>query len=498
MIKKIITTILIGVLITFQVSCDDDIEVTGRANTKKPVADFKIESDLYQANQKIIFTDLSSDNDGFITEWNWNFGDGTISKEQSPEHFFAVGGTFKVILKVADNTGSFSQEITKVVTIADDPLANIADPEILWSFTLDGKLNHSSPAVSDDGTVYIGFNQAARENQGPDFVAIKNGNKVWEQVFFEGGAQKSDQVKSSPAIASDGTIYSSSYYSRTVWHLSASDGSIIGSKNLNTRMRYTSPTFASDGSVYIAGYSKNGKGFYSLDPTLNTVNWVFKQGTSFNATPAIATNGTIYIPSTDDFLYALNPDGTEKWSAEYGTWTATAIALSVDGTVYLSAETATGGVLIAFDPSNGSEKWRNVLPAKVGHGGVAIAQDGTIYLGGYEEKMIAYNPDGTEKWSYAAKGAIETVPAIDNEGNIYFGDMAGFFHVVNPNGLNPYKVIKLGDEIHSSAVIGSDGAIYVAANEGGFGKVYALKTTATSLAQTGWPMFGKDAKHTGR
>ena len=112
--------------------------------------------------------------------------------------------------------------------------------------------------------------------------------------------------------------------------------------------------------------------------------------------------------------------------------------------------------------------------------------------------MIAYNPDGTEKWSYAAKGAIETVPAIDNEGNLYFGDTNGFFHVVNSDGLNPYKVVKLGDEIHSSAAIGSDGIIYVAANQGEFGKVYALKTNATGLQTGGWPMFAKDTKHTGR
>ena len=138
------------------------------------------------------------------------------------------------------------------------------------------------------------------------------------------------------------------------------------------------------------------------------------------------------------------------------------------------------------------------MPLKAGHGGPAIAADGTIYLGGYEEKMIAYNPDGTEKWTYTAKGAIETVPAIDNDGNLYFGDLSGFFHVVNPSGLNLYRVTQLGDEIHSSVAIGSDGVIYVAVNQGEFGKVFALKTTATGLQTGGWPMFAKDAKHTGR
>jgi outer membrane protein assembly factor BamB len=495
-IKKVVFVMFILMAI---LSCEDTDEVGTPTDTIKPTANFTVAADLFQAEQKISFTDLSKDQDGFITSWDWDFGDSNGSTEQSPKHFYAVGGNYEVKLIAADNTGSFSTVYSQAITIADDPLANIDVPETLWSFGLPGKLNHSSPAVADDGTVFIGFNQAIRENQGPDFYAIKNGALVWEQVFYEGSLQKSDEVRSSPAIGPNGAIYSSSYYSRTTYTLNAATGVIDGEINLNARFRYTSPTFATDGTVYIAGYSKDGRGFYSLNPSLTTINWVFKQGEEFNATPAIGADGTIYVGSNNDFFYAINPDGTEKWSAEYGTWTASATAIGPDGTLYFSGETATGGVLIAFNPADGTEKWRNVLPLKAGQGGPAIAADGTIYLGGYEEKMIAYNPtDGSEKWSYTAKGAIETVPAIDNDGNLYFGDTNGFFHVVNSDGLNPYKVVQLGDQIHSSAAIGLDGTIYVAANEGDFGKIYALKTNATSLQTGGWPMFAKDAKHTGR
>jgi outer membrane protein assembly factor BamB len=292
-------------------------------------------------------------------------------------------------------------------------------------------------------------------------------------------------------------LYTSSYYSRTTFVLNPTTGVIDNQINLNTRVRYNCPTFGNNGSVYIAGHNKDGRGFHSVNQSLTTANWVFESGTEFNATPAIGADGTIYIGSTNDNLYAINPDGTEKWSIEYGTWTASATAIGPDGTIYFSGETSTGGVLLAVNP-NGTEKWRKSLSEKAGQGGPAVAADGTIYLGGYEEKMIAYNPDGTEKWSYAAKGAIETVPAIDNEGNLYFGDTNGFFHVVNSDGLNPYKVVKLGDETHSSAAIGSDGIIYVASNQGEFGKVYALKTNATGLQSGGWPMYAKDAKHTGK
>ena len=494
-ITSIITLIICVSIII--ISCDEQEYVGSPAVTNLPIADFTVNADKYQAGQKIEFTDLSEDSDGFITTWEWDFGDSQTSSDQSPDHFYQLGGTYIVKLIAVDNTGSKSEAYSKEVVIADDPLANIDAPETVWSFDLEGKINYSNPAVSQNGTVYIGFNQAIRENEGPDFFAIKDGAKVWEQVFVEGSAQKSDEIRSSPSIGPNGNLYTSSYYSRTTFVLNPTTGVVDNEINLDTRVRYNCPTFASNGSVYIAGHNKDGRGFHSVNQSLTTANWVFQMGTEFNATPAIGSDGTIYIGSTNDNLYAINPDGTEKWSIEYGTWTASAAAIGPDGTIYFSGETASGGVLLAVNP-NGTEKWRKLLSLKAGQGGPAVAADGTIYLGGYEEKMIAYNADGTEKWTYNAKGPIETVPAIDNDGNLYFGDTNGFFHVLNPEGLNPYKVLKLGDEIHSSVAIGSNGIIYVAANQGEFGKVYALKTKATGLQTGGWPMYAKDAKHTGR
>lgn len=478
------------------VSCEEN-EIGKPNSTMIPTANFSVAAEKFEANQKIEFTDLSEDPDGFITTWQWDFGDTQRSSDQSPNHFYQLGGSYMVTLIATDNTGSKSDIFSKEVVVADDPLANVAPPETLWSIDLDGELNHSNPAVADDGTVYIGFNQAIRENQGPDFYALKDGAKVWEQVFLEGGEQKSDQIRSSPSIGPNGNLYTSSFYSRTTFVLNSTTGVIENEINLDARVRYTCPTFGTDGSIYIAGHDKGGKGFHSVNQSLTAANWVFESGTEFNATPAIGSDGTIYIGSTNDNFYAINPDGTEKWRINYGTWTASATAIGPDDTIYFSGETATGGVLLAIN-ADGTIKWQKDLPEKAAQGGPAVAADGTIYLGGYEEKMIAYNPDGTEKWSYNAKGPIETVPAIDNDGNLYFGDTNGFFHVVNSDGLNPYKVVKLGDEIHSSVAIGSDGTIYVAANQGDIGKVYALKTEATGLQTGGWPMYAKNAKHTGR
>ncbi len=52
------------------------------------------------------FSDASSDSDGSIVGWSWNFGDGTNSSAQNPSHDYAAAGDYTVTLKVTDNDGA--------------------------------------------------------------------------------------------------------------------------------------------------------------------------------------------------------------------------------------------------------------------------------------------------------------------------------------------------------------------------------------------------------
>ncbi len=49
------------------------------------------------------FTDQSSDPDGFITNWLWNFGDGNTSTIQHPSHTYDTADTYIVTLTVTDD-----------------------------------------------------------------------------------------------------------------------------------------------------------------------------------------------------------------------------------------------------------------------------------------------------------------------------------------------------------------------------------------------------------
>jgi PKD repeat protein len=53
------------------------------------------------------FTDASTDPDGRIAAWSWDFGDGTATSTlQNPSHTYAAGGTYDVRLTVTDDKGA--------------------------------------------------------------------------------------------------------------------------------------------------------------------------------------------------------------------------------------------------------------------------------------------------------------------------------------------------------------------------------------------------------
>lgn len=87
--------------------------------TVTPVNDFPTSAfSILGESNTLSFVDNSNDNkdfgDGGIVKWDWNFGDGSTSTEQSPEHTFIEIGNYDVTLTVTDNGGLTSTESKSV------------------------------------------------------------------------------------------------------------------------------------------------------------------------------------------------------------------------------------------------------------------------------------------------------------------------------------------------------------------------------------------------
>jgi PKD repeat protein len=92
---------------------------------ERAVADFRVETIPVCERQPVSFSDNSSSTEGTLTEWRWDFGDGTpvvIRNSPAPfTHTFNTFGDFTVSLKVLTSNGCVSAEKTRVVSV--NPLA---------------------------------------------------------------------------------------------------------------------------------------------------------------------------------------------------------------------------------------------------------------------------------------------------------------------------------------------------------------------------------------
>ena len=188
---------------------------------------------------------------------------------------------------------------------------------VKWAFKINSEIK-SSPAIADDGTIYFG----ARDRK---FYAVTPQGKL--KWTFTAGAW----IDSSPAIAGDGTIYFGSWDAN--FYALNPDGSkkwVFATSNIVV----SSPAIGKDGTIYFGSHDKK---FYALKPDGKLL-WSFTTGGPIISSPAINPDGIIYFTSTDGNLYALKPDGTERWRLHTGGVTESSPVLDESGNIYLIGE----------------------------------------------------------------------------------------------------------------------------------------------------------------
>ena len=95
---------------------------------REPTASFNHTPPEPTVFQTIQFRDNSTDPDGNVTAWAWDFGDGTASTQEDPTHKYGDRGRYTVTLTVTDNDGG-TDASTRVITTRNlEPTAGFRAP----------------------------------------------------------------------------------------------------------------------------------------------------------------------------------------------------------------------------------------------------------------------------------------------------------------------------------------------------------------------------------
>ena len=343
-----------------------------------------------------------------------------------------------------------------------------------WKYALISGVIDGSPIIGTDNTTYIC-------NSGVVFAINKDGSLKWRCDVHLGGSGGSTL-----AISSDGTIYAPIYHS--LYALNP-DGILKWEYRSDTEVA-SSPCIGINGIVYIG----SGLDLLAIKPD-GTLLWKYRVGEDVNSSPAIGQDGTIYVRGRMNFLVALNPNGTEKWTINLGsTLSHTSLSPSPghDGTIYTFGLMDDGNPyttgqttgLHAINP-NGSSKWVfgdiRFNDETIGMT-PAIGPDGTIYLSGSvigewnPVVFYAISSSGILQWTFEIPEGhwfSSSSPAIDANGVIYFGTWGHHLYALNPNGTLKWEFETLNN-IDSSPAIGSGGTIYFGSWDG---YLYAIGET---------------------
>ncbi len=179
-------------------------------------------------------------------------------------------------------------------------------------------------------------------------------------------------------------------------------------------------------TMYLVPNRENKNGNYPLvavDVTNGSEKWRFSLPVDgrFLPTGAVQVGDTVYVTEYDGGLYGVNSaDGSEQWRylVNYETRNQPVI---VNGTVYM---TVFDRGVHAIDAASGKRQWKQSVPGYPEI--VAGNTQGIVISGGEnsEQRVHAYTPDGTERWSFSHAGSL-TPPAVEGS-KAFVGTNTGY------------------------------------------------------------------------
>ena len=267
-------------------------------------------------------------------------------------------------------------------------------------------------------------------------------------------------------------------------------------------VKTSNPVFSPDGKTMYIPTSTPAGHLFAIDVVSGEFKWVFAiSQITYGGGALVAPDGTIYQcvrNATINNVYAINPNGTQKWAIKLDAAIGAFPALSADGVLYCLTNKST---LYALDASSGIIKWQQSLDGATGSA-VAIDKAGNVYAG-TSAAIYAFKPNkdqiwkleevnvteqatfalkdqvlyatlkngglvavdmtnGTKKWTYPTTKGDAYFPIADKNGNVYFTEKGSqTVHAVNASGSKIWEK-NVGNNLnYSGGALSTDGILYI-------------------------------------
>ena len=267
-------------------------------------------------------------------------------------------------------------------------------------------------------------------------------------------------------------------------------------------VKTSNPVFSPDGKTMYIPTSTPAGHLFAIDVVSGEFKWVFAiSQITYGGGALVAPDGTIYQcvrNATINNVYAINPNGTQKWAEKLDAAIGAFPALSADGVLYCLTNKST---LYALDASSGAIKWQQSLDGATGSA-VAIDKAGNVYAG-TSAAIYSFKPNkeqnwkleevnvteqatfalkdqvlyatlkngglvavdmtnGTKKWTYPTTKGDAYFPIADKNGNVYFTEKGSqTVHAVNASGSKIWEK-NVGNNLnYSGGALSTDGILYI-------------------------------------
>lgn len=415
------------------------LEVTYRVPVEPPVNNNPVANFTFNCTDLACdFSDASTDSDGSVVSWQWDFGDGATSTSQNPSHNYAATGGYTVSLTVTDDdTATDNSSQPASVTEPSSIIDQFAQADLLGSAsTINGTFNATH---GDDGSTQsiTERESGGKKNKRHSFLV-----HTW-QFSVAAGSIISLHANAWSGGSSDGDDF---VFAWSTDNSNFNNLFTVGSTSIDNVQTGVIPA---SGTIYIrVTDTDQTQGNRSLDTVFVDQLFIRTDGTTQVDPPAAPANLQVTAAGSSSLTLSWDHPGTDETGFE--------LERSLTGT---------GDWAQVATPGGGSN----------GHTDTGLDSPRT-----YDYRIRAGNSAGDSNWSNVASGTTTAAAAISLTSSGY--KSRGVHHIdLDWSGATGGSV----DIVRDGAVLtttANDGAYTDnTGNKGGRTYIYAVCESGTSV-----------------